>query len=226
MENNGIKRKKINEHMKLLLKIRGYLFAGLVFAAPTALTFYLVYWMTLTIDRLVRSIFPAQLTWIDQIFLVPGVGVITSIFAFVLLGFLLQNVVGHYIVSKWERLFSKLPLVRTIFLTIKQVIDAFFGKNAMSFREVALVEYPRHGIWALCFVTGTTQGEVQEKTSDDVINVFLPTTPNPTSGFLLFVPRQELHILDMTVEEGIKMIISAGIITPDYVRKPKPLKVE
>jgi uncharacterized membrane protein len=210
--------------MKLLIKIRGYLFAGLVFSVPTALTFYLVYWMTITIDRLVRSIFPAQFTWIDQLFLIPGVGVLASIFTLVLLGFLLQNVVGHYVVSKWEYLFSKLPLVRTIFLTIKQVMDAFFGKNAMSFREVALVEYPRKGIWALCFVTGTTQGEVQEKTSDDVINVFLPTTPNPTSGFLLFVPRQDLHILDMSVEEGIKMIISAGIITPPYIRKPKGIE--
>ncbi len=207
--------------MKFFVKLRGYLFAGLVFAAPTALTVYLVYWMTVTIDRLVQSLFPSQTSWVQQLFLVPGVGVLLSLSVLILLGIMLQNVVGNYFVNKWEKLFSKLPLVRTIFLTIKQVIDAFFGKNAMSFREVALVEYPRKDLWALCFVTGTTQGEVQEKTSDDVINVFLPTTPNPTSGFLLFVPRQDLHILDMTVEQGIKMIISAGIITPDHIRKQK-----
>lgn len=205
--------------MNFFVKIRGYLFAGLVFAAPTALTVYLVYWMTVTIDRLVQSLFPAQNSWAQILFQVPGIGVIISLAVLVLLGLLLQNVVGNYFVHRWEKLFSKLPLVRTIFLTIKQVVDAFFGKNAMTFREVALVEYPRKDLWALCFVTGTTQGEVQEKTSDDVINVFLPTTPNPTSGFLLFVPRQDLHILDMTVEQGIKMIISAGIITPDHVKK-------
>lgn len=205
--------------MNFLVKIRGYLFAGLVFAAPTALTVYLVYWMTVTIDRLVQSLFPAQNSWAQILFQVPGIGVIISLAVLIFLGLLLQNVVGNYFVHRWEKLFSKLPLVRTIFLTIKQVVDAFFGKNAMTFREVALIEYPRKDLWALCFVTGTTQGEVQEKTSDDVINVFLPTTPNPTSGFLLFVPRQDLRILDMTVEQGIKMIISAGIITPEHMKK-------
>lgn len=205
--------------MNFLVKIRGYLFAGLVFAAPTALTVYLVYWMTVTIDRLVQSLFPAQNSWAQILFQVPGIGVIISLAVLIFLGLLLQNVVGNYFVHRWEKLFSKLPLVRSIFLTIKQVVDAFFGKNAMTFREVALIEYPRKDLWALCFVTGTTQGEVQEKTSDDVINVFLPTTPNPTSGFLLFVPRQDLRILDMTVEQGIKMIISAGIITPEHMKK-------
>jgi uncharacterized membrane protein len=207
--------------VNFFIKLRGYLFAGLVFLAPTALTIYLLYWMTITVDRLVQSLVPSQYLWVEELFLIPGIGVLISLIVLILLGVLLQNVVGNYFVNKWERLFSKLPLVRTIFITIKQVVDAFFGKNAMSFREVALVEYPRKDLWALCFVTGTTQGEVQEKTSDDVINVFLPTTPNPTSGFLLFVPRQDLHILDMTVEQGIKMIISAGIITPDYKRKKK-----
>ena len=204
--------------MRFLLKLRGYLFSGLVFAAPTALTIYLLYWMTITTDRLVQSIFPPSLIWVEDLFRFPGVGILISLTVLIFVGVLLQNVVGNYLVHKWERLFSRVPLVRTIFLTIKQVMDAFFGKDAMSFREVALVEYPRKGLWALCFVTGTTQGEVQEKTSDDVINVFLPTTPNPTSGFLLFVPRQDIHILDMTVEQGVKMIISAGIITPEYTR--------
>ena len=107
-----------------------------------------------------------------------------------------------------------MPIIRSVYSAIKQIVETIVSHQSETFRQVVLFEYPRRGSWALGFITGKTQGEVQNLTSDEVINVFLPTTPNPTSGYLLFIPRKELIILDMTVEEGIKMVVSGGIVTP------------
>ena len=132
-----------------------------------------------------------------------------------------------------ERFLSRMPVVRSVYGTLKQIFETVLNQSSRSFREVVLVEYPRRGIGAIGFVTGPTQGEVQERTDEDLVNIFLPTTPNPTSGFLLFVPRKDLIHLDMTVEEGIKLVISGGIVTPkspfdqddpDHVRGTPPPK--
>jgi uncharacterized membrane protein len=109
---------------------------------------------------------------------------------------------------------DRLPVIRTIYGALKQIFETVMASQSQAFREVVMFEYPRPGIWALGFLTGVTKGEVQRLTDDEVVNVFLPTTPNPTSGFLLFVPRKDLKVMDMTVEEGIKMIVSGGILTP------------
>jgi uncharacterized membrane protein len=111
-------------------------------------------------------------------------------------------------------------VIRSIYGATKQIFETVLANQSQAFREVVLVEYPRRGIWAIGFITGTTEGEVQELTEDEVINVFLPTTPNPTSGFLLFVPRRDLVYLSMTIEEGIKMVVSGGIVTPPDMRLP------
>jgi uncharacterized membrane protein len=112
-----------------------------------------------------------------------------------------------------------LPVVRSLYGATKQIFETVFADKADAFRDVVLVEYPRKDMWVLGFLTGTTKGEVQAKTSDEVVNVFVPTTPNPTSGFLLFVPKKDIQIMDMTIEEGIKLIVSAGIVTPDKLQK-------
>ena len=128
------------------------------------------------------------------------------------------------LVRTGERILSRMPIVRNLYSAMKQLFEAVFRRDKTSFQEVVLVEYPRKGIWVIGFVTGTTKGEVQQGTTDAVANVFVPTTPNPTSGFLLFVPRGDLRILTMSVEEGIKMVVSAGMITPDFKEKPKKSK--
>ena len=124
-----------------------------------------------------------------------------------------------------EKILSKIPVLGNIYSGLKQLFEAILGKKSNSFREVVLLEYPREGIWAMAFLTGDTKGEVNRKTKNKMVNVFLPTTPNPTSGFLLFVPKKDILRLTMTVEEGIKMIISAGMLTPsENQKKIKSLK--
>jgi len=108
-----------------------------------------------------------------------------------------------------------MPIIRNIYGATKQVFEAVFARDSHSFRHVVMIEYPRRGVWALGFMTGITKGEVQNMTNDEVVNVFLPTTPNPTSGYLLFLPKQDIRILEMSVEEGIKMVVSAGLVTPN-----------
>jgi uncharacterized membrane protein len=113
---------------------------------------------------------------------------------------------------------ARMPVVRSIYGATKQIFETVLAHKSTAFRQVCLVEYPRRGLWTLGFITGTTVGEVQDRTSDEVVNVFLPTTPNPTSGFLLFVPRRDIVLLEMSIEDGIKMVISGGIVTPPEPR--------
>ena len=119
----------------------------------------------------------------------------------------------------FEKILSKMPVLRNIYSGLKQLFEAILTQKSNSFREVVLIEYPRQGIWAMGFLTGDTKGEVNRKTKNQMVNIFLPTTPNPTSGFLLFVPKKDIIRLTMTVEEGIKMIISAGMLTPSENQK-------
>ena len=120
-----------------------------------------------------------------------------------------------------ERVLDKMPVVRTIYGAIKQIMETVMSTNSESFREVVLVEYPRKGIWVIGFVTGETKGEVQSLNQNQLINIFIPTTPNPTSGFLLFLPKQDLVYMDMKVEDAVKMVISGGIVTPSQNKKLK-----
>ena len=132
---------------------------------------------------------------------------------------------GRIFSSLVEKILSKIPVLRNIYSGLKQLFETILSKRSNSFREVILLEYPRKGIWAMGFLTGDTEGEVQRLTKNSMINIFLPTTPNPTSGFLLFVPAKDVLRLSMSVEEGIKMIISAGILTPsERQKKLKSLK--
>ena len=129
-------------------------------------------------------------------------------------GFFAAGLIGRMVFRLGESLIDRVPVVRSVYGALKQIFETVFADSSSSFREVVLVEYPRRGLWAVGFITGRTKGEVRDRIDRDLVNVFLPTTPNPTSGFLLFVPREDLVHLDMSVEEGIKMVISAGIVTP------------
>ncbi|MFQ5535203.1 MAG: DUF502 domain-containing protein [Sphingomonadales bacterium] len=196
-------------------RLRAYFLTGIVVTAPIAITVYLTWLFINAIDERVRPFIPVAYnpeTYLP--FSLPGIGLVLVIVVFTLLGALTANFFGRFLLRAGERVVDRMPIVRTIYATLKQIFQTVVSQSADSFQGVVLVEYPRKGIWAIAFVTSATKGEVQRRTERDLINIFLPTTPNPTSGFLLFVPRNDLIYLDMTVEDGIKNVISAGLVTP------------
>ncbi|MEM9751463.1 MAG: DUF502 domain-containing protein [Pseudomonadota bacterium] len=204
----------------LVSRLRASFLTGVVVAAPIGITFVLVTMFVRYVDSVVVPLLdrlPARIqpeTYLP--FTIPGLGVVVAIIGLTLLGMLTRNLFGRSILKFGERIVDRMPVVRTIYGTLKQIFETVFASNAMSFQDVALIEYPRKGVFAIAFITTDGKGEIQARTDSDVVCVFLPTTPNPTSGFLLFVDREELIDLDMTVEEAAKMVISAGIVTPPF----------
>jgi uncharacterized membrane protein len=138
----------------------------------------------------------------------------------------MANLLGRRLVAFWESLLARIPLVRTLYSAVKQIMEAVLATDAKSFRKVLLVEYPRKGVWSLAFMTSDDLGEVQDKTIANVISVFIPTTPNPTSGFVLMVPESDVIELDMAVEEGLKMIISMGVVVPNSQAYQKKIQAQ
>jgi uncharacterized membrane protein len=208
-------------------RLRAYFFAGLLVTAPVAITFWLAWLVLSFIDSRVTPLIPVDYnpnTYLPFVF--PGLGLVILIVAMTIVGALTTMLLGRTIVSMGERVLGRMPVIRSIYSATKQIIETVLASQSDAFRQVVLFEYPRHGCWALGFVTGTTRGEVQNVTSDDVVNVFLPTTPNPTSGYLLFLPRHDLIALDMSVEDGIKMIISGGIVTPPDRRPAEQQRIK
>lgn len=147
---------------------------------------------------------------------IPGFGILLSIIVVLGTGMLVANLLGRRLVALWESFLARIPLVRTIYSGVKRVAETLLSSQGQSFRKVLMVEYPRRGVWSLCFLTSVELGEVQEKTGEEVVAVFVPTTPNPTSGFVLMVPWADVVELEMSVEEGVRMIISMGVITPEW----------
>ena len=201
----------------ILSKIRGYFLTGIIVTAPVGLTFYVSFLFIGFIDSKVRNLIPVKYHY-DNIlpFEIPGIGLLIVFIMLTFIGFLTAGIIGRYIIKLGERIIARLPIIRSVYGALKQIFESVLKTSSKSFREVVLIEYPRKGIWAIGFITGDTKGEVQEISKNTLVNVFLPTTPNPTSGFLLFVPRKDLKVLNMNVEEGIKMVISGGIVTPKF----------
>jgi len=212
--------------------LRTYLLAGIVVAAP----FVLTVWLTITVIDLIDTWVEDFAAWVIALmprdwrpaatpsFTVPGIGLVIVLLSLIFLGAFSVNVIGRWFLRLGERIVSRMPVVRNIYSAIKQIFETVVAQSNQSFQEVALVEYPRRGIWAVAFVTGATKGEIQARADDEMVSLFLPTTPNPTSGFLLFAPKKDVIILDMTVEEGAKMVISGGLVAPDYAGPDMPLK--
>lgn len=203
----------------LFAHLRAYLFAGMLVVVPIAITFSLASFIFNYIDDNVIKFIPEKYnpeTYLP--FALPGLGLVVLVVSLVLIGAFTAGFVGRLILKYWELFLAKMPVVSGVYSTTKQIIETVMSQKSSAFRQVVLVEYPRQGIWAIGFITGTTKGEVQNLISQEVVNVFLPTTPNPTSGFLLFVPRKDMVVLNMTIEEGIKMVISGGIVVPPDTR--------
>jgi Uncharacterized conserved protein len=216
-------KKELKPQTSFLTALWRNFLSGILVTAPIGVTVYIVWWLVTTIDETVKSLLPARY-YIEKILplSITGFGIIVAFFIFTSIGAFAAGVLGRLLVRAGENLVNRMPLVRNLYGAVKQVFEAVFLREKTSFQDVVLLEYPRQGTWSIGFVTGLTKGEIQTATKDDVLNVFVPTTPNPTSGFLLFVPRQELKFLSMTVEEGIKMVMSAGIITPVFKQPASP----
>lgn len=198
-------------------RMRTYFLTGIVVAAPISITIYLTWLFVVTVDRRITPLIPAKYnpeTYLP--FGIPGLGLIVVLIFLTLLGMITANFFGRSLLNLGERLVNNLPVVRTVYGTLKQIFETIISQSSMSFREVVLIEYPRRGLYAIAFVTAPTKGEIEARMDEDMINVFLPTTPNPTSGFLLFVPKADVTYLDMSVEEGVKYVISAGLVTPPH----------
>src|SRR6185295_18463800 len=185
-------------HMSLGARLRTYFFAGILITAPVSLTIYLAWLFIRFVDERVFSVIPQEYnpeTYLP--FSIPGIGLLLALVFLTLIGALTAGILGRAINHLFEGILNRLPVIRSLYSAIKQIMETVLANKSSAFRECVLIEYPRKGIWTLGFITGTSKGEVQEKTAEEVINVFVPTTPNPTSGFLLFVPAQDIIRLKM-----------------------------
>lgn len=206
-------------------RLRNYFLTGMIICAPIAITAYLAWTLVGWVDGWVKPYLPEAYnpeTYLP--FAIPGYGVVVAALTITLIGFLAANFVGRSIVSLGERLLDRMPVIRNVYSALKQIFETALAEKSDTFKEAVLVEYPRKGIYAIAFVATATKGEVADKLSpdnDETLAVFLPTTPNPTSGFLLFVPKKDVMRLSMTVEEAAKLVISAGLVTPEMQRELK-----
>ncbi len=202
--------------------MKRYLIAGLLVWVPLGVTVMVIKLLVGMMDRslllLPESYRPDNLLG----FHIPGLGVVLTTIIVLVTGMVVANLFGRKLVKLWETLLAQIPLVRTIYTGVKQILETVFSSSGQSFRKVLLVEYPRKGLWTLAFQSSTSVGEAQAKTGREVVNVFIPTTPNPTSGFFIMVPADDVIELDMSVDDGLKMIISAGVVVPEWAPDASP----
>ncbi len=200
----------------LLVRLRGNFLAGIVIVAPVVLTAYLAWAVITFIDQQIVPWVPA--IYNPRTYLnidIPGFGVVVFLLFTTVVGYFTRNLFGRQIVKIGEGWVDRMPIIRSIYNALKQIAETILKQSNTSFKNACLIEYPRKGLWAIAFVSTDTKGEIGPKAKQEkMVSVFLPTTPNPTSGFLLFVPSQDVVILDMTVEEAAKLVISAGLVTP------------
>jgi len=207
---------------ELMSALRRYFIAGLLVWVPLMITILVIRVLVGMMDKSLLLLPPA---WRPEALLgmkIPGLGVALTVLVVFLTGLVVANFAGRRLVRMWESLLARIPLVRTIHSAVKQVMETVFSSGSDSFRKVLLIEYPRKGVWTIAFQTGELSGEIPERIERDAVTVFVPTTPNPTSGFVIVVPREELIELDMSVEEGLKLIMSLGVVTPGRGRDLTP----
>jgi uncharacterized membrane protein len=197
-------------------RIRTYFLTGLVVAGPVAVTLWLVWWFVTWVDGLVRPFFP--IAYRPETYLpvhIPGLGLIIAFLALTLLGFFAANLIGRKLVDFGESILSYMPIVRPIYRTSKQIFQTLFSKSESSFRRVGLIEFPSPGMWSLVFLTQSPTEQIANRLpATEHVSAFMPCTPNPTTGFFFYVPKGEVIELDITVEQAMTVIMSAGIVQP------------
>lgn len=202
--------------------LRGNFFTGLIVIAPIGLTIWLIWSVVGMIDGWVLPFVPDAYNpavlikrYLNINVDIRGIGVVFFLFFTIMVGWIAKGLIGRSFLSFSEQLVQSLPVVRSIYNGLKQITETVLAQGSTSFDKACLLEYPRRGIWAIAFVSTEAKGEVADRATTPMISVFLPTTPNPTSGFLLFVPKEDVIILDMTVEDAAKLVISAGLVYPN-----------
>lgn len=212
------------------MRLRNYFLTGFIVCAPLAVTAYLTWSFIGWADSWVKPYIPEIYnpdTYLP--FSIPGFGLVVALILITLIGFMTANIIGRTIVNYGEYMLGRMPLVRNIYGVLKQILETVLSERTNTFKQVGLIEYPRKGLWAIVFIATESEGEIDEELQGKVgktTAVFLPTTPNPTSGFLLFVPKSDVKILSMSVEEGAKLVISAGLVTPEYQKRLEALAEE
>lgn len=197
--------------------MRKYFVTGLLILVPLAITLWVLNLIVSTMDQ---SLLLLPERWRPAAvfgFHIPGLGTILTLLVVFGTGLLTRNFIGKQVVHLWERMLTRIPIVSSIYSSVKQVSDTLFSSSGNAFRKAVLVQYPREGSWTIAFLTGVPGGDVKNHLTGDYISVYVPTTPNPTSGFFLMMPKADAIELDMTVDEALKYIVSMGVVAPEYV---------
>ncbi|MBB4277280.1 putative membrane protein [Rhizobium mongolense] len=204
--------------------MRNNFLAGLIICAPIAITLWLTWSVVRWADSWVKPYIPARYDPDSYLnFAVPGSGLVIAMIFITIIGFLGKNLIGQTIVQFGESVVRRVPLVRSIYRSVKQIFETVLEERSNSFKKVGLIEYPSPGLWALVFIATDAKGEIASKFNamgQDMVSVFLPPTPVPTAGFLIFVPREKIVVLDMSAEDGAKLLVSGGLVAPDFPAKP------
>lgn len=205
--------------------MKKYIIAGLLVWLPLAITIWVLSWVLGLADsvfdgllRVVQAVLPVSAApALERLQRVPGLGAVLVVLGMLLTGMFVTNMFGQWWLVRWNRLLNNIPIVKSVYSSVKQVSDTLFSSSGQAFREAVLVQYPRNGSWTIAFVTGRPGGEVANYLhAEDYLSLYVPTTPNPTSGFFLMVPRADVIKLDMSVDEALKYIISMGVVAPRY----------
>ena len=202
--------------------MKKYILAGLLVWLPLGITIWVLSWLLGVLDGVFaallsvsQAVLPASaFASIEALRHVPGLGVAVMLAGLLLTGVFAANFVGQWWLHQWDRILQNIPIVKSIYSSVKQVSDTLFSSSGNAFREAVLVQYPRHGSWTIAFVTGKPGGEVAGRLPGEMVSVYVPTTPNPTSGFFLMMPREDVHVLNMSVDEALKYVISMGVVAP------------
>jgi len=198
-------------------RLRNYFISGLLFWVPLALTVFVIKFFLELINNLVpQKYLPEAIFNLDTT--IPGSGIILVLIVILITGVLVTNILGRKLVALWERVLNKIPGFRNVYNVLKKVSDTVFNTSDKSFKKAFLIQYPSKGIWVIAFQSGDYKGEAESIIGEETINLFVPTTPNPTSGFFVLMPKKDAFELDMSVEEAFNLVISAGVVTPNSVK--------
>lgn len=215
--------------LRMGARLRNYFLTGLIIVGPVTITLYIVWWLINVVDGWVRPLMPDFLAWVRSILpagtfpewvlvFSPLVGVVFAMIGLTIVGALAANLLGRTIVSYGEMVLGRMPVVRGVYSALKQIFETVLSESGNSFQKVGLVEFPRKGMWSIAFVAGESRGEVDARLTEGepTICAFIPCTPNPTTGYLIYVPRSEIKMLEMKIEDAAKLVISAGLIMPEF----------
>lgn len=203
-----------------MVKLRKWLFAGLLVLAPLIITLWVLEWVVTTLDKTLQILPNA---WQPDRFLglhIPGLGVIFAFVVVLLIGSLASNIIGNKLVTWWHALLHRIPVVRSIYSGVKQVSDTLFSEQGNAFRQALLVQWPRQDMWTIAFLTGTPGGDLRRHLPDDYLSVYVPTTPNPTGGYFVMLRKSDCIELEMSVDEALTYVISMGVIVPGGPKNP------